>query len=197
MGCSGAARTWARVAPTELTASVSVHDVSLVDQGQELLAVDRAEAEQLSLGQVGLRIHAAAVDRPRMVVARNANGALEAAGIRLHPEAAKPVGVRERVDAILKGEIASITITPSVFNESQQATRYVITVNAKIEFRDVHADKVLWQNPALVFREDYDVATKGTTVTDPATFFGQEANALERVGSDFARTVVSAILESF
>jgi len=101
------------------------------------------------------------------------------------------------VDAVLKGEIASITITPSVFNESQQATRYVITVTAKIEFRDLHADKVLWQNPGLVFREDYDVASRGTTVTDPATFFGQEANALERVGSDFARTVVSAILESF
>ncbi len=101
------------------------------------------------------------------------------------------------VDAILKGEITSISVTPSVFNESQQATRYVITVVAKIEFRDVKADKVLWQNAGLVFREDYDVATRGATVTDPATFFGQEANALERVGSDFARTVVSAILEAF
>lgn len=101
------------------------------------------------------------------------------------------------VDAILKGEVTSISITPSVFNDAQQATRYVITVTARIEFRDVKADKVLWQNPGLVFREDYDVATKGTTVTDPAIFFGQEANALERVGGDFARTVVSAILESF
>ncbi len=101
------------------------------------------------------------------------------------------------VDAILKGDITSISITPSVFNEAQQATRYVITVSAKIEFRDVHADKVLWQNPAMVFREDYDVATGGSTITDPATFFGQEVNALERVASDFARSVVSAILEAF
>jgi hypothetical protein len=101
------------------------------------------------------------------------------------------------VDAILKGEITSIAITPSTFNEQQQATRYTITVSAKIEFRDLHADKVLWQNPGLVFREDYEVASGTTTVTDPATFFGQEANALERVGTDFARSVVSAILEAF
>jgi len=101
------------------------------------------------------------------------------------------------VDAVLKGEILSIGVTPAVFNQSQQATRYVITVTAKIEFRDLHADKVLWQNPAMVFREDYDVATAGTGVTDPATFFGQEVNALERVATDFARSVVSSILEAF
>lgn len=101
------------------------------------------------------------------------------------------------VDAVLKGEITSISVTPSLFNEAQQATRYVIAVTARIEFRDVHADKVLWQNPALVFREDYDMATGGKTVTDPATFFGQEVNALDRVAADFARSVVSAILEAF
>ncbi len=101
------------------------------------------------------------------------------------------------VDGLLKGEITSISVTPSLFNEAQQATRYVITVTAKIEFRDMHTDKVLWQNPAMVFREDYDLATGGTTITDPATFFGQEANALERVATDFARSVVSAILEAF
>ena len=33
--------------------------------------------------------------------------------------------------------------------------------------------------------------------TDPAAFFGQEANALERVATDFAKSVVSAILEAF
>ncbi len=101
------------------------------------------------------------------------------------------------VDAVLKGEITSIGISPSLFNDAQQATRYVITVTAKIEFRDVKTDKVLWQNPSLIFREDYDVATKATAVTDPTIFFGQEANALDRVATDFARTVASAILEAF
>ncbi len=101
------------------------------------------------------------------------------------------------VDALLKGEITSIAVAPAAFNESQQATRYTITVTAKIEFRDLKADKVLWQNPSMLYREDYDVATGTTGVTDPATFFGQDANALERVATAFARSVVSAILEAF
>jgi hypothetical protein len=101
------------------------------------------------------------------------------------------------VDAVLNGQITSISVTPSTFNQSQQATRYVITVVARIEFRDLHTDKVLWQNPGMVFREDYDVSSGAATPVDPGAFFGQEANALERVSSDFARSVVSAILEAF
>jgi len=103
----------------------------------------------------------------------------------------------EGVDAVLVGQITSLGVAPSAFNEQQQATRYVITVTARIEFRDAKADKVLWQNPSLVFREDYDVASNATSVTDPTAFFGQQANALERVSADFARSVVSAILEAF
>ena len=103
------------------------------------------------------------------------------------------------VDALLRGEISSITLTPAAFSGNQQASRYTITLTAKIEFREVSTDKILWQNPSMVFREDYDIATSTTAsgAIDPATFFGQEANALERVGTDFARSVVSAILEAF
>jgi hypothetical protein len=55
---------------------------------------------------------------------------------------------------------------------------------------------VLWENPSLVFREEYE-ATQGTDALDPNAFFGQEANALERITTEFARTVVSSILEAF
>lgn len=101
------------------------------------------------------------------------------------------------VDALLHGEISSITLAPAAFSGNQQASRYTITLTAKIEFRDTKTNKVLWQNPSLVFREDYDVASSTTGIIDLTTFFGQEANALERVGTDFARSVVSAILEAF
>lgn len=100
------------------------------------------------------------------------------------------------VDAVLSGEIASITIAPASFTEDQQASRYVLTMTAKIEFRELATDKVLWENPALVFREEYEVTT-GTSAVDVTAFFGQESNAVERVANDFAKTVVSAILEAF
>jgi hypothetical protein len=32
---------------------------------------------------------------------------------------------------------------------------------------------------------------------DPAAFFGQDLNALERMSTDFAQSIVSAILEAF
>ncbi|MFB3854297.1 MAG: LptE family protein [Vicinamibacterales bacterium] len=100
------------------------------------------------------------------------------------------------VDAVLRGEVTGITLTPAAFNDQQQATRYAITMTARIEFRDLTLDKVLWENPALVFREEYEVTSAGSA-TDPKAFFGQDANALQRVSQDFARTVVSAILEAF
>jgi hypothetical protein len=48
----------------------------------------------------------------------------------------------------------------------------------------------------MVFRQDYD-NTSGQNALAPEAFFGQEVNALDRVSSDFARTIVSAILEAF
>lgn len=103
---------------------------------------------------------------------------------------------RTGVDAVLRGEITSIAIVPATFNQQQQASRYVILVTAKVEFFDVKADKVVWKNPELTFREEYDVAT-GTGALDPSAFFGQQSNAVERVATDFAKTVVSSLLEAF
>ena len=103
---------------------------------------------------------------------------------------------RQAVDAVLLGEIQGIAIAPAAFNDQQQATRYAVTLVAKIEFRDLKTDKVLWQNPQMVFSEQYDVTTT-QTATDPNAFLGQNVNAMERLASEFARTVVSAILESF
>ncbi len=100
------------------------------------------------------------------------------------------------VDATLEGEISEIKIEPATFTGQQQASRYVLTLTAKIVFRDLKNDKVLWQNSSLTFKEEYDVATGGG-VLDVNAFFGQERNALERVAIDFAKTVVSSILEAF
>jgi Lipopolysaccharide-assembly len=100
------------------------------------------------------------------------------------------------VDAVLTGTINSISLTPASFSGTQQASRYVITVVASIEFKDTHTDKVLWQNPSMVFQEDYE-ASSGTSALDPAAFFSQQTQALDRISTDFASSVVSAILEAF
>lgn len=98
------------------------------------------------------------------------------------------------VDGLLTGEISSISLAPAAFTNERQASRYVLTLTARIEFKDMKANKILWANPSMQFREEFDVTTD---VGDPSAFFGQDANALERVATEFARSVVSAILESF
>ena len=104
------------------------------------------------------------------------------------------------VDAVLTGEIMSISLAPTAFNQQQQATRYALTLVAKIEFKDLKTNKVLWQNPGMAFSEQYEATSfVGGTTTNPdaGTFLGQNVNALERLASEFARAVVSAILEAF
>jgi hypothetical protein len=100
------------------------------------------------------------------------------------------------VDALLTGEITAVNIQPASFTPQQLASRYAITMVAKIELRDMRENKVLWENASVMFRQEYD-ATGGRSVIDPAAFFQQDTNALERISTEFARTIVSAILEAF
>jgi hypothetical protein len=104
------------------------------------------------------------------------------------------------VDALLVGEVSAISIVPASFGAApgaaQLASRYSITMTARVELRDQRQNTVLWENPSLVFRQVYE-ATSGRNATDPAAFFGQDQNALDRMSAEFARTIVSAILEAF
>jgi outer membrane lipopolysaccharide assembly protein LptE/RlpB len=100
------------------------------------------------------------------------------------------------VDAVLTGEVTSVSIVPASFTTQQLASRYAITMTARIELRDVRENKVLWENSGVMFRQEYE-ATSGRGVTDPVAFFQQDTNALDRMATEFARTIVSAILEAF
>ncbi|HTK28348.1 MAG TPA: LptE family protein [Vicinamibacterales bacterium] len=100
------------------------------------------------------------------------------------------------VDVLLLGEVTSITITPASFTTTQLASRYVITMSARIQLRDQRQNALLWENPGLIFRQEYDAGSTRSNV-DPAAFFGQDQNALDRLSTEFARTIVSAILEAF
>ena len=107
------------------------------------------------------------------------------------------VAAETGVDALLAGTIDSISITPATFTAQQQASRYIFTLRAAIEFRDLATGEVLWQNPELTFSDEYEVASGTGGQLDVNTFFGQQSNAVERLARDFASTVVSSILEAF
>ena len=100
-------------------------------------------------------------------------------------------------DAVLTGEIISISVQPVGFTEQQLASRYLFTLSMRVQFNDARTNEVLWSNDALLFREEYELATRGSTALDGAAFLDQERSSVDRIASDVARSVVTAILEAF
>jgi len=98
------------------------------------------------------------------------------------------------VDGLLTGTITGVFLTPVSFNSAQQATRYALIMSASVEFKDLQANKVIWSNPSMQYREEFAL-TSG--VQDTTTFLGQNQNAEQRMADEFARALVSAILEAF
>ena len=99
-------------------------------------------------------------------------------------------------DAIVEATIQSVSIEPATYDPNRQASRYIITVRASVTFTDLKTRKEIWSNASLSFREEYPISNP-TSVTDVNTFFGSETAAVTRLANDFARTVVSAMLEAF
>ena len=101
------------------------------------------------------------------------------------------------VDAVVCGDITNVGAAPVGFNQSQQASRYRFTVTLSVSLADVRQQKTLWENPALSFSDEYELASSGSLGLGAAAFIDQERAAVDRLSSDCARSVVSAILEAF
>jgi len=106
---------------------------------------------------------------------------------------ATPVGAQ----AVLTGTIAAISVQPVGFTDQQLASRYLVTVTMNVAFTDATTNQVLWSNSALTFNSEYDLATRSNTALEGSGFLDQEGPAFDRIASDVARSVVSAILEAF
>ena len=102
----------------------------------------------------------------------------------------------EGVDGVVRGEIESISLQPVSLNANQLASRTRVTVILKVRFEDVKTGKTLWENPALSFSDEYELANPSVG-QDVSAFVGNERVAMDRLSTDFARSVVSAILEAF
>jgi len=94
-------------------------------------------------------------------------------------------------DATLRGTVLSTTASPLTYDTSTgQAASILVVVSMKVVLTDRNG-KVLYQNPAYLFREQYEVSQ------DLTSFFEEDSPAFRRLSHDFARTLVSNILEGF
>jgi hypothetical protein len=111
---------------------------------------------------------------------------------RVVPEATGP-----DIDAVVTGTIEPIGYAPQALNGSRQASRYVISVTASIEFHDLRDNnKMLWSNPSASARDEVEVSS-GPTGADTSAFLRQNTDAFERLAKTFAKMVVSSMLEVF
>ena len=100
-------------------------------------------------------------------------------------------------DGVVRGTITGISAAPVGYTDAQLARRYRFTIIVNVQFTDVKAQKPLWENPSVSFSDEYELASPTSIGLDATAFLGQERAAVDRMSSDFARTVVSAILEAF
>ncbi|ODS57042.1 MAG: hypothetical protein ABS36_05960 [Acidobacteria bacterium SCN 69-37] len=100
------------------------------------------------------------------------------------------------VDGLCIGRVLSVVLQPSAFTADKQASRQLIVTTASIEFTEVAAARVIWANPSFQVRDEFDITT-GESANDPAALFTQDANALDRLARNFARSVVTSIFEAF
>jgi hypothetical protein len=98
-------------------------------------------------------------------------------------------------DAVLEGEILRYDQTPVGFSDAggsrTQASRYSVTLTARVRYVKVGQEEPIWANESFSFRDEYDVGS------DPTAFFDQSGQAIERLSTSFARSLVAAMLEAF
>lgn len=101
------------------------------------------------------------------------------------------------VDALVEGELVSYNVAPVGFSgessggqTATQASRYAIALMAKVKYTKVGEKEPIWASEGFSFRDEYDVG-------EAATFFDREDQAIERLATSFARSLVAAMLEAF
>jgi len=94
-------------------------------------------------------------------------------------------------DATLRGVVISTSTSPLTYDsQTGRASSALVVVTSKVTLTD-RQGKVLYENPAYLFREEYQVSR------ELSSFFEEDSPALERLSREFARTLVSNVLEGF
>jgi outer membrane lipopolysaccharide assembly protein LptE/RlpB len=99
----------------------------------------------------------------------------------------------EQADLVLRGVISRVQVSPVTFDEQGRATEYQMTLVASIELLDVRGDKpeVLWDDQGFSRRTSYEVDVSAVD------YFDRQIEAMEELSEDFARALVTAVLEGF
>jgi outer membrane lipopolysaccharide assembly protein LptE/RlpB len=94
-------------------------------------------------------------------------------------------------DATLQGTVLTTSASPLTYDsKTGRAESVLVVVSMKVSLVD-RDGKILFQNPSYIFREQYQVSQ------ELSSFFEEDSPALGRLSRDFAKTLVSNMLEGF
>lgn len=94
-------------------------------------------------------------------------------------------------DAVLHGTVLSTNTTPLIYDSTTgRAASVLVIVSMRVSLTD-RQGRTLYQNPSYVFREQYQVSQ------ELSSFFEEDSPAFQRLSREFARSLVSNILEAF
>lgn len=94
-------------------------------------------------------------------------------------------------DAILSAQVVSAQTAPVTYDsENGRASSAIVTVHVKVNLTGKDG-RVLFSDQNYTFREQYQISR------ELSSFFAEESPALNRLSNDFARSLVSNVLEAY
>jgi thioredoxin-related protein len=94
-------------------------------------------------------------------------------------------------DAELRGTVLAAQLAPVTYDsQTGRASTALVTITVKVALVDKKGAS-LYENPGYVFREQYQISR------EPSSFFQEDAPAVRRLALDFARSLVSDVLEAY
>jgi hypothetical protein len=104
----------------------------------------------------------------------------------------KVVSDPAKADAVLNGAVVNFFYFPTTFDTaSGRSTGVQAIATLRLSLTERATNKVLFNRPAVDFRQNYQVAE------NPQQYFDESGTAMIRLSQDVAQAVVSAILENF
>jgi hypothetical protein len=101
------------------------------------------------------------------------------------------VSTPENADAVMLGTIQNFFLRPVVLDDIGRARLFEVTIIVGLLVRDQTKNKIIFNNQNYIFRGEYEISG------DPTTFFSEEGPAVDRIARDFAKSVMTTILEGF
>lgn len=100
----------------------------------------------------------------------------------------KVQGTLDGADAVIEGTIRDFSFSGVLLDREGRARVYEVTIVTAVTVRDLHNNKILYDNQNLTFRDSFEFSE------DPRSFFNEEEPAVERMARAFSESIVSTIV---